>query len=101
MAYYVGDDIDVSAQFEVGGTLTDPTAWQIEVKPPGALASYVLAFGVDSELTKLAVGIFKARISTDRDTPGHAGRWSFFVTSTGTAKAAAPGQVIVEPSPTA
>ena len=99
MAYTIGDEIKIVVKFSVAQTLTDPTAWQIEIKPPNAVA-YVVTYP-DSTIVRDAAGSFTITLDTDRANGDHAGRWCLWVTSTGTAKASKPGFVVVDRAPIA
>ena len=102
MGYTIGDEIKIAVSFEVAGTLTDPTAWQIEIKPPNAAVATMAAYTVtypDATIVHDGAGLFTVTIDTDRDDEDHAGRWDYWVTSTGTAKASKPGFIVVDRSP--
>lgn len=99
-SYTIGDDIKVRITFRVDGAPTDPGGWQLVYVPPGVESTPVeLVFGVAPELTKLDTGIYQWLLSTDRDSPEHAGQWRYWVTSTAPAKASEPGHVDVNRGP--
>ena len=87
MAYTVGDDIKVTITFTVNLTPTDPTAWSLFYKQRDASAQTELVYGVDPELTQVSTGVYEWLHSTTGTTNDDAGRWDYFVVSTGVAKA--------------
>ena len=102
MAYTIGDVVLTTVEFRLKSTnaLVDPTAWQVEVQPPGGQVKFTLVFGVDGALTQVSSpGEFQFRQTTDRDTSADAGRWDYWVTSTGTGQASRPGHFIVDGAP--
>jgi hypothetical protein len=76
----------------VDGTVTDPTTIKIRVKPKTSPAvEYV--YGVDSNVTKLSTGVYRAAI-TITDDPG---QWQYRWISTGTAATVAPSFITINP----
>ena len=83
MPYIVGDRIRVSATFEAAGLRTDPTTVVFKFKgPAGTITTWT--FGVDGQLVKDAVGVYRGDIDV---TAG--GTWSFRWEGTGAAQGAA------------
>lgn len=92
---YVGDTNDIDFEFRDGhsNALVDPTALEISVQAPSETEPTVYVYGVDSLLTKRAVGQYRAAISCTEP-----GVWLFTIRSPGpTGKSAKPGVFDVEP----
>lgn len=92
---YVGDTNDIDFEFRDGhsNALVDPTALEISVQAPSETEPTVYVYGVDSLLTKRAVGQYRAAISCTEP-----GVWIFTIRSPGpTGKSAKPGSFDVEP----
>jgi hypothetical protein len=106
MAYELGADIVVTVKFRRrDGVLIDPTAWQVRVQPPvdagSPLAEETVIYGGVAgayvTLSTIATGWYEMLLSTSRSTLAHAGRWTLWVTSTGTGKASRSCHVVVDP----
>jgi hypothetical protein len=88
--YDLDDTLSASVTFSVNATNTDPTAVTFDFRSPsGTVTNFV--FGVDSELQKLATGIYEATFSV---TEG--GRWWYRWEGTGTAPGVEQGYIEVD-----
>lgn len=99
MAYEIGDDVVVTMKWRrrSDGALLNPTAIQVLLQPPNDQALQTLVYGVASEITKIADGHYELLVSTSATNELDAGRWTYWVTSTGTGKASQSGSFVVEP----
>lgn len=97
-SYPLGTTVHVTIKFRLAGALTDPTAWQVVVKPPNGTTA-TLVFGSAANLTRISKGHFLYEQDTQRDDPTDVGTWTYWVTSTGVAKASRSGAFGVDPAP--
>ena len=74
------------------GIAFDPTALSFSYKNPAGVVT-TLVYGVDSALTKTAIGNYRVDINANA-----AGIWSWRCASTGSGQAAAEGRFYVRPS---
>ncbi|MEE9395201.1 MAG: hypothetical protein V3W41_22140 [Planctomycetota bacterium] len=83
-------------KFEVDNVLTAPTAWSVFVQPPQGQASFVLVFGIDSELAQNDPGDYTWSQSTSYTTGLDHGMWIYDVVSSGLAQGARGGSFPVD-----
>lgn len=87
--YILGEVATPTAEFRVGGVLTDPTAVTFTVEQPdGVETTYV--YGTDPELIRDSAGIYHVEVLTDQQ-----GTWVYRFVGTGAATGANEGQFSV------
>lgn len=89
--YDLNEPWEFTAEFRVGGALTDPSAvTSLVIKPNGVETTYT--YPDATNLTKDSVGIYRAK-----GTASIAGTWYVIITGTGTASAVERFEFVVDP----
>lgn len=90
--YNPGEIARLGITLTVDGAVTDPSTIKIRVKPP-TTAAVEYVYGVDSNVTRLSTGVYRAAITITNDP----GPWQYRWISTGTAATVAPSFITVNP----